>query len=139
MQDRTFQARLVRVRNTEEARELLLDALTAGSHDNLADGDDPFELDTDVDLEGMLLNARKSAMVSAGEGSCNLPFDELGSIFADAAWELCLEGLLRPGPRSPNDRSFPKASGFSLTRNGQETLLLRGTRFGSQSERIGNA
>lgn len=139
MQSSTFHARLIRVRNVDEARALLLDALAAGSHDNLSDGDDPFELDTDLDLEGMLLNARKWGKGPNDEGFSNLPFEELGPIFADAAWDLCLEGLLRPGSRSPNDRSFPKANGFSLTRSGHEILLLRGWQSGNQADRIGNA
>jgi hypothetical protein len=43
--------------------------------------------------------------------------EEIGTLLMEAAWELCQEGVLRPGPRCTDGQTVPNAygNGFSLT------------------------
>jgi hypothetical protein len=52
------------------------------------------------------------------------PTDTLEVLYMDAAWELCREGIFRPGPRATNGES-PHDSygkGYSLTLKGREWI-----------------
>jgi len=113
-----FQSRISRVRRVEDAKALLVSALAEGNYEELVRGDYPF----DLDLAGLLFPLKNRGMRPDEDESGALSVEELGPIFADAAWELCLEGLLRPGSRSPMDKTIHESSGYSLTRRGREQL-----------------
>jgi hypothetical protein len=52
------------------------------------------------------------------------PTHDLEIIYMDAAWELCQEGLLRPGPRSTSGEGTGGAygKGYSLTPKGRDWI-----------------
>ncbi len=114
-----FQARLVRVHNVGEAKTFLTDALARGSHDDLVGGDYPF----DLDLAGMLFPLNNRGIRPDEPDAGGLSPAQLGEVFADAAWELCLLGTLRPGPRSPLDKTVRQSSGYCLTERGRRDML----------------
>ena len=116
-----FQARLARVHSVEDAKTLLLDALAEENTTELVGGDYPF----DVELSGMLFHVKNRGTFPDEPGRSGPSLDDLGPLFSDAAWELCLEGVLRPGSRSSMDKSSPRASGYSLTQRGRAVLLDR--------------
>lgn len=116
-----FQARLARVHSVEDAKTFLMGALAQGAHEELVGGDYPF----DIDLAGLLFPLQNRGIRPDEEETAALSIDELGPLLSDAAWELCLEGLLRPGARSPMDKSTHKSSGYTLTGRGQTVLLER--------------
>ncbi len=113
-----FQARLARVDSIAGAKALLLDALREENHTELVGGDYPF----DVDLGGMLFHVQNRGTRPDEPGRNGPSLDHLGPMFSDAAWELCLDGVLRPGARSAMDKSSPKSSGYSLTQRGRAFL-----------------
>ena len=119
-----FQARLAKVHSVGDAKALLLDALAEGNRTELVGGDYPF----DLDLGGMLFHVQNRGTFPDEPGKNGPSLDHLGPMFSDAAWELCLEGVLRPGARSAMDKSSPKSSGYSLTQRGRTFLTERAER-----------
>ena len=117
-----FQARISRVRSVEDAKALLVSALAQGNHEELVRGGYPF----DLDLAGLLFPLKNRGLRPDEDETGSLSLEELGPIFSDAAWELCLEGLLRPGARSPLDRTTHESTGFTLTSRGRKQLGERG-------------
>ncbi len=78
-----------------------------------------------MDLGGLLFHVQNRGTFPDEPGKNGPSLDHLGPMFSDAAWELCLEGVLRPGARSSMDKSCPKSSGYSLTARGRALLLDR--------------
>ena len=52
------------------------------------------------------------------------PTHELEVLYMDAAWELCQQGLMRPGPKATNSENPGDAygKGFCLTAKGREWM-----------------
>lgn len=118
MQMNPFLTRISRVRSVDDAKALLVSALAEGNREELVRGDYPF----DLDLAGLLFPLKNRGMRPDEDETGALSVEELGPIFADAAWELCLEGLLRPGSRSPMDKTTHESSGYTLTKRGSKQL-----------------
>jgi hypothetical protein len=116
-----FQTRITRVRCVEDAKTLLISALAEGNREGLVRGDYPF----DLDLAGLLFPLKNRGLRPDEDETGALTVEELGPIFADAAWELCLEGILRPGSRSPMDKTTHESSGYTLTSRGRKQLGAR--------------
>lgn len=70
----------------------------------------------DLYIPGIIASAWEPGEVShAGRGK-----KEIGALLMDAAWELCLEGTLRPGARTHDAQIIGDAvgNGFSIINKG---------------------